>query len=196
MASSRHGKHARFFREAIAQLGVKREWGRTPPVPWKDAKWLVPEKVKESIAISCPFHGFHVEIEPIQFLFQSIFPRIYSQTIPNVISGHLKRFMLIQISLTPIKCQPLLRKKSLHMPINACYKDATFPQEVITGTASTPQEWQQIRAFTTVLVRFRNFTAIGIRHSPYHDSESTLIGIILVWACNYRIVATDSKKYR
>ena len=36
-----------FFREALAQLGAKREGGRTnqPSVPSKDTKWPVPARV-------------------------------------------------------------------------------------------------------------------------------------------------------
>ena len=37
-----------FFREALAQSGVKRHGGRTPVcrVEWNDAKWPVPARVK------------------------------------------------------------------------------------------------------------------------------------------------------
>ena len=38
-----------FFREALAQSGAKRQGGSCPPpplVPWKDAKWPVPARVK------------------------------------------------------------------------------------------------------------------------------------------------------
>ena len=49
IALSRGELHARFFREALAQSGAKRHGGRinpTPLVPWKDAKWPVPARVK------------------------------------------------------------------------------------------------------------------------------------------------------
>ena len=35
-----------FFREALTQSGAKRQGGRTPLVPGKDAKWPVPARVK------------------------------------------------------------------------------------------------------------------------------------------------------
>ena len=45
---SRGGLHDGFFREALAQLGAKREGRRTPLVPSNDAKWPVSAWVKRS----------------------------------------------------------------------------------------------------------------------------------------------------
>ena len=43
--------HARFFREALAQSGAKRQGVvPTPLVPWKDAKWPVPARDKTTFA--------------------------------------------------------------------------------------------------------------------------------------------------
>ena len=47
MASSRDDLYDVFFRYALAQLGAKREGGRTL-VPSKDAKWPVPARVRRS----------------------------------------------------------------------------------------------------------------------------------------------------
>ena len=51
---SRRATCSFFFREALAQSGAKRQGGRTPLVPWKDAKWPLPARV-ETVGTKVPY---------------------------------------------------------------------------------------------------------------------------------------------